>query len=164
MAIKSLAAAGLAALCVLATPAHAGLYDLGELNATNYSADFSNKVYGGFTDTYAFTLVQDSVVGASVTNVSLYGINDITDFAATLDSQALKYKVTDEGVVVVDLLYGTAPAGAGSHNLTVSGVAPTTGATYGGNITAAVPEAETYAMLLAGLGVVGFVGRRRRAR
>lgn len=29
---------------------------------------------------------------------------------------------------------------------------------------AAVPEPETYAMLMAGLGIVGFVARRRRAR
>jgi hypothetical protein len=28
--------------------------------------------------------------------------------------------------------------------------------------SAAVPEPETYAMLLAGLGMIGFVGRRRR--
>lgn len=32
-----------------------------------------------------------------------------------------------------------------------------------GTITAAVPEPGTYALLLAGLGMVGFMGRRRRA-
>ena len=31
-------------------------------------------------------------------------------------------------------------------------------------VTAAVPEPETYALLLAGLGVLGFVARRRQAR
>jgi hypothetical protein len=31
-----------------------------------------------------------------------------------------------------------------------------------GNLAAPIPEPETYAMLLAGLGVLGFVGRRRR--
>jgi hypothetical protein len=30
------------------------------------------------------------------------------------------------------------------------------------SITAAVPEPETYAMMLAGLGLLGFVARRRR--
>jgi hypothetical protein len=29
---------------------------------------------------------------------------------------------------------------------------------------AAVPEPETYAMMLAGLGALGFVGRRRKAK
>ena len=31
------------------------------------------------------------------------------------------------------------------------------------NVTAAVPEAETYAMLLAGLGMLGWIARRKRA-
>jgi len=29
-------------------------------------------------------------------------------------------------------------------------------------VTTAVPEAETYAMMLAGLGMVGFIARRRK--
>ncbi|WP_229259837.1 choice-of-anchor A family protein [Duganella aquatilis] len=33
---------------------------------------------------------------------------------------------------------------------------------FSGAIPAAVPEPETYAMLLAGLGIVGFIGRRRQ--
>ena len=44
-----------------------------------------------------------------------------------------------------------------------------TAQTYGGSLdnvslVAAVPEPETYALMLAGLGVVGFVARRRRPR
>jgi hypothetical protein len=31
------------------------------------------------------------------------------------------------------------------------------------SITAAVPEPETYAMMMAGLGMIGFMARRRRA-
>jgi len=34
---------------------------------------------------------------------------------------------------------------------------------FSGTIPSAVPEADTYAMLLAGLGLVGFIGRRRKA-
>jgi MYXO-CTERM domain-containing protein len=32
------------------------------------------------------------------------------------------------------------------------------------SVTSAVPEADTYAMLLAGLGLVGLIGRRRKSR
>jgi PEP-CTERM motif len=163
MTIKRLATAGVFALAALVNmPAQAALFDLGELNSTNYSADFSNKPTGVFTDTYLFSLSQDAVVGASLTNVSLFGVNSITGFAATLDSQPLTLEVDDKGVVTVSLLYGDAVTSTGSHSLVVSGAAPGTGATYGGNITVAVPEPETYALILAGLGVVGFVGRRRR--
>ncbi|MET0267769.1 MAG: FxDxF family PEP-CTERM protein [Duganella sp.] len=55
---------------------------------------------------------------------------------------------------------------AGNYYLKVTGqVLGAQGGTYGGsmNITP-VPEAETYAMLLAGLGLVGFVGRRKAAK
>jgi hypothetical protein len=34
--------------------------------------------------------------------------------------------------------------------------------TFNETFSAPVPEPETYAMLLAGLGALGFVGRRRR--
>jgi hypothetical protein len=39
------------------------------------------------------------------------------------------------------------------------------GATYSGDVTVtAVPEAETYAMMLGGLGLLGFMARRRKAK
>jgi hypothetical protein len=48
--------------------------------------------------------------------------------------------------------------------LKVSGSGVTGGsASYGGNLVAApIPEPETYAMMLAGLGVIGFLASRRR--
>ena len=39
----------------------------------------------------------------------------------------------------------------------------TKGATYSGLMTSAVPEPETYGMMLAGLGLMGFVARRRKS-
>ncbi|MBK9347554.1 MAG: PEP-CTERM sorting domain-containing protein [Burkholderiales bacterium] len=44
----------------------------------------------------------------------------------------------------------------------MKGFASAGGASYGGNIgVTAVPEPETYAMLLAGLGLMGAIARRR---
>jgi PEP-CTERM motif len=54
---------------------------------------------------------------------------------------------------------------AGTYVLTVSGTASTLASGYTATIgtVAAIPEPETYALMLAGLAVVGFVGSRRRA-
>jgi hypothetical protein len=54
---------------------------------------------------------------------------------------------------------------SGSYALKVDGqVIGSGGGAFGGDLAvAAVPEPETYGMLLAGLGVVGFLARRRKA-
>jgi hypothetical protein len=61
-------------------------------------------------------------------------------------------------------LAGSTTLPAGFYQLKVSGTTVGGQASYGGNIVATpVPEPETYAMLLAGLGVVGFLARRRQS-
>jgi hypothetical protein len=57
---------------------------------------------------------------------------------------------------------------AGNYYVMVSGnLVSDTSASFGGAVmlapTAPVPEPETYGMMLAGLGVVGFLARRRKA-
>jgi len=48
--------------------------------------------------------------------------------------------------------------------LDAKGTAGTDSSRFSATITAAVPEPETYAMLMAGLGVLGTVVRRRRMK
>ena len=52
---------------------------------------------------------------------------------------------------------------SGDHTLTVRGVGVPEYGAFVGNVTAAIPEPTNYALLLAGLGVVGAVASRRRA-
>jgi hypothetical protein len=57
-------------------------------------------------------------------------------------------------------------AAAGSYYWAVAGDAVGSNGgvyLYAAN-TAVVPEPETYAMMLAGLGMIGFIGRRRLAK
>lgn len=50
-----------------------------------------------------------------------------------------------------------------SYELIIGGIKDLSGASYAGNISVSpIPEPETYAMLLAGLGLIGFSARRRR--
>ena len=51
--------------------------------------------------------------------------------------------------------------GSGTETLTTQTTGLYAFAVHAGNVPA-VPEPETYAMLLAGLGLVGFIGRRRK--
>lgn len=144
--------------------------DLGTIDSS--SASFSNTVGSGFTDTWTFSLSSLSYVAASLTNVESalgsFATGGIAGLAASTDTFTLTGSpiISTSGPVTVttQVLAGTAVLSAGSYTLTVSGTGITgSSASYGGNIVATpVPEPGTYAMLMAGLGVVGLLVMRRR--
>ncbi|OGU24323.1 MAG: hypothetical protein A2580_06635 [Hydrogenophilales bacterium RIFOXYD1_FULL_62_11] len=90
----------------------------------------------------------------------------------TTKSAVAIYKITDPAnASFVDMIVtdgDVAPEGlkafsiGGLHYLAIANESSNTTTLY--QLTAAVPEPETYAMLLAGLGLVGFMARRRKAR
>lgn len=158
-----------AAALVLAS---ASSFAVGSLDPLSPSASFSNTVNGSFSDIWTFNLGTESIVAASITNVAItfgsFSTGQINNFAATLNGKPLllggSSQTTNGVTVATQVLAGSNTLPAGFYQLKVSGTTVNGQASYGGNIVATpVPEPETYAMLLAGLGVVGFLARRRNA-
>lgn len=146
-------------LATSALGAQATVYDLGNLSAGN--AYFANAVSGNFSDTFKFSLLDnsDSSFGVAPLNLnfgkfSIFNINNLNlslfDSANTQLNNGLDFS---QSLV------------AGNYHLNVSGVATGfIGGLYAGGINVTpVPEAKTYAMMLLGLGLIGFMARRRRA-
>jgi hypothetical protein len=115
---------------------------------------------GAFTDTFTFTLPGITAASTSVTTIGM-GVADIDFASATLNGQPLVL-TTDAGGFIEVLFTPFDYAVSGPLTLIIKGTSAAN-ASYSGtlNVTA-VPEPESYALLLAGLGVLGFVARRRR--
>lgn len=148
-----------AAFCVHAAQATV-TYDFGTLTGTETTAKIKHTP-GSFNDTLAFTL------GLGQTGVTGdFELFDNNPYTMSLVNVTLGTSTS----VTLDPSHSFALTGlaAGSYQLRVAGnVTSTTPgdgkATYYTLSIMAVPEPETYAMFLAGLGLVGFIGRRKRA-
>jgi len=129
-------------------------------------ATFSNLVaQGGFEDTYDFQLSQTRNLEIGVGNLFVGGSG-----APMFDIDHLAFALYDSGGNVLstaELLIYNGFLGAGGYHFTVSGAGVgTSGGFYGGGIKmSAVPEAEVWVMMAAGLGLLGLkMGRRQRSQ
>ncbi len=133
-----------------------------------FSAAFgtTHVVAGGFTDTWTFTGGPASgIAEASLITIGFSQATDIDFIGASLNGSALS--LTGGGNVQFGIL---APQTyTGPLVLTVTGIASpalavgtAVSASYAGTVNVSpVPEPGSYALLLAGLGVMGFVARRK---
>ena len=103
------------------------------------------------------------------TNQNQDGFGNFTDVANTTGqyrADPLKFSITgisgDTPMDYVNLSTGTAGEGNVYFAAHVAGLSTQVTSGYFGG-SAPVPEADTYAMLLAGLGLVGFAARRKLA-
>lgn len=127
------------------------------------SGTFGNQpvagVGGAFSDSYIFTLGQQSDVGAVLTSIGFTNSTNIDFTSVLLNGKAL---TINNGVV--DFAFTGSPINfaAGPVSLVVNGLQFGEGS-YSGVIAAvaAVPEPATWAMMIGGFGMIGGVMRRR---
>ncbi|MBI3382176.1 MAG: PEP-CTERM sorting domain-containing protein [Aquabacterium sp.] len=110
---------------------------------------------GSFSDDFFFDLATRSDV---VGSVGMF-FGTVSFSSVLIDGNALALTSTPTGYG-----FSFSGLGQGAHTLTVEGLFPKGGHAYIGSVyaTPAVPEPESMAMALAGLGVMGMVARRRQ--
>jgi len=167
MILKFQLVAAAAAMLVSGAASAVGPGDLGTID--NATITISNTHFGHqpFVDTYLF-----DITGAGL------GVGVVFDFALPkldIDFSSLSFvDLTTSTVLATDTdgadgwAVATVLPGAHEYAFEVAGTpVGQLGGTYLGVLKTfvpqPVPEPSTYAMLLAGLGVVGFLARRRRS-
>ncbi|MBJ7311435.1 FxDxF family PEP-CTERM protein [Rugamonas sp. CCM 8940] len=174
LASTSLAAQANVDLSANVVDVTADLYDYSS-SPINHTFTLANAAQAGlnnnfFSDKYTFTLGESNDVsglltslitasntGLAITSFDLIGSNGFV----LAGSQKSSNNALEQSW---GFNSGLRPLVAGSYTLQVNGyVVAADGGSYSGNIgVSPVPEADTYAMLLAGLGLVGVVARRRK--
>jgi hypothetical protein len=126
----------------------------------HYTGGFTVTHSGDFTDTFTFSpTFPSSWVSASLITIGFEASENIDFGVVTLNGNLLSH--TSDGPK--DVVYTAEQLLlSGPLTLVVNGFSGSN-ATYSGtfNLTV-VPEPETYALMLGGLGMVGFISRRKR--
>jgi hypothetical protein len=179
MLMKQLAI--LAASMMLAGSASASVYTYGDMTDSAVATPIYITSAGAFTDQHFFSVSAPFALGTAVfSDIAFPPLLDIAGLYADIYIDGGVIGVVDGG----DVLFAAIGAGdffnngggliAGDYYMQVGGAAVGTGfnidtttvdkeygAYFFNAAVVAVPEAETWAMLLAGLGLVGMKLRRR---
>lgn len=142
------------------------LSDWAGSDVTGYNATFSNNAVGAiFSDLFTFSAPTDSSGNGDANVVSLGGGNNVVfdSFELWEGGNMLSSGAATGTSSFLSFLRGTIP---GEYELIVGGhkINGNVSGSYAGNIAVSpVPEPETYAMMLAGLGLLAFSARRRNS-
>lgn len=159
------------AFSLLATASSAGFADTftAPIDLSSGNASFGrNNAIGSFVDTFTFTLAGSSWFFTSSASTSSSGTQDLDFTSLTILNAANAVVATYAGNLGNDanefFALPQIQLAAGAYQIVVTGVNSATQASYSGTAAiTAVPEPTTGAMVLAGLGAIGFLVRRRRS-
>lgn len=150
-------------------------YELGT-NPTDANAYSVTHAVGSFSDVYTFDLTQLSNTISSAVSIDLPGFNGgPASYNISGGTLSLFSDPGDDGAAGVNTLIGSTTFGSTDGILTANNVAAgdyfwavagNADGTQGGLYlfaanTTAIPEPETYALMLAGLGLLGFIVKRK---
>lgn len=177
-----LKAAVAASALLIASQAHATDFHVGDNNADgSFTLKPGTNIFNGpitatltsfvpagsFTDRFIFTIPQNGVGTGSVTssNIDLTSAVGLIFDSVYLTNSAGTFfaSFSNPTPEAISAAIAAIPITSGVENI-LTIVGRSSGGSYGGTLTfQPVPEPATWAMLLAGFGMVGFAMRRRRA-
>jgi hypothetical protein len=164
--LKRLAAATLMLCATGGALADDQNWDIGAVPAAPGYYAVVTHAFGSFIDTISF-VVSDGSLGVAANILPVADASDADGFSGHISN--LTYAIwqgsTNLGSYAGGMAVSHTSLLAGSYTLTVSGNADGNfGGSYGLNMAVTpVPEPATYGMLLVGLGLLGFAGKRRDA-
>ena len=163
MKLKSVLAT--AVLAAASFNASAAVYNLGVLSPSGFDSLIgSSEKFGAgvaINDTWTFELLAPSSTSFAAVQTFAVTAGQILNFSAVLNSTGFGSPTAGAGS---QTLSWTGPLAAGIYSVNITGTTGLANSVYGATVSAipsAVPEPETYAMMLGGLALMGAVARRK---
>lgn len=138
-------------------------YFLGDITYSSFDIGNNPVLEGAFTDEFNFSLTVDNVFNALVTG-SKVAIPEFTSIVLSNGDTGTTFDFSS--TFSAAQISGFPSLSAGSYTLFVSGIAnsrlDSSAYSISGSAVSPVPEPSTIALMLGGLGLVGFMAARRR--